>query len=104
MAHYMIALVRTQPQDVKDRHAGMSQFLIDMKNTKGITVRPIRNMAGEQFFNEVFFEDAEVPEDALIGTEGNGWGQVDDGTGVRTQRAGTLFVELPIAVRTCPRT
>ncbi|MEQ8504485.1 MAG: acyl-CoA dehydrogenase family protein [Rhodospirillales bacterium] len=76
MAHYMIALVRTQPQDVKDRHAGMSQFLIDMKATPGITVRPIRNMAGEQFFNEVFFEDAEVPDDALIGMEGNGWGQV----------------------------
>ena len=76
MAHYMIALVRTQPQDTSNRHAGMSQFLIDMKNTKGITVRPIRNMAGEEFFNEVFFEDAEVPDDALIGEEGNGWGQV----------------------------
>ena len=76
MAHYMIALVRTSPQDPSDRHAGMSQFLIDMKKTKGITVRPIRNMAGEQMFNEVFFEDAEVPEDALLGTEGGGWGQV----------------------------
>ena len=31
-----------------------------MKNTKGITIRPIRNMAGEQMFNEVFFEDAEA--------------------------------------------
>ena len=76
MAHYMIALVRTSPQDPSDRHAGMSQFLIDMKKTKGITVRPIRNMAGEQMFNEVFFEDAEVPEEALLGTEGGGWGQV----------------------------
>jgi alkylation response protein AidB-like acyl-CoA dehydrogenase len=76
MAHHMIALVRTQTQDPKDRHAGLSQFLIDMKNTKGITVRPIRNMAGEQMFNEVFFEDAEVPDDCLVGTEGGGWAQV----------------------------
>ncbi|PIW26763.1 MAG: acyl-CoA dehydrogenase [Rhodospirillales bacterium CG15_BIG_FIL_POST_REV_8_21_14_020_66_15] len=75
-AHYMIALVRTRPQDPKDRHAGLSQFLVDMKATKGVTVRPIRNMAGEAMFNEVFFEDAEVPEDALVGTEGGGWGQV----------------------------
>lgn len=75
-AHHMIALVRTRPQDPKDRHAGLSQFLIDMKETKGVTIRPIRNMAGEQMFNEVFFEDAEVPADALVGTEGGGWGQV----------------------------
>ena len=75
-AHHMIALVRTRPQDPKDRHAGLSQFLIDMKATQGVTIRPIRNMAGEQMFNEVFFEDAEVPADALVGTEGGGWGQV----------------------------
>ncbi len=75
-ADYMIALVRTQPQDTSNRHAGLSQFLIDMKNTKGLTVRPISNMAGEQMFNEVFFEDVEVADDTLVGTEGGGWGQV----------------------------
>ena len=75
MAHHMIALIRTAPVDKDDRHAGMSQFLIDLK-TPGITIRPIRNMAGEEMFNEVFFEDAEVPDDALVGTEGGGWGQV----------------------------
>jgi len=74
-AHYMIALVRTRPQDKEDRHAGLSQFLIDLK-TPGITIRPIRNMAGEEMFNEVFFEDVDVPEDSLVGTEGGGWGQV----------------------------
>ena len=75
MAHFMIALVRTQPQDPDNRHAGMSQFLIDMQ-TPGITVRPIQNMAGDTMFNEVFFEDVLVPDDMLVGEEGHGWGQV----------------------------
>ena len=72
---FMIALIRTQPQDHKNRHAGLSQFLIDME-TPGITVRPIQNMAGESMFNEVFFDDVLVPDDMLVGTEGGGWGQV----------------------------
>ncbi len=75
MSHFMIALVRTQPVDSKKRHAGMSQFLIDM-SAPGITVRPIQNMAGDAMFNEVFFEDVEVPDDMLVGDEGKGWGQV----------------------------
>ena len=75
MSHFMIALVRTQPVDSEKRHAGMSQFLIDM-SAPGITVRPIQNMAGDAMFNEVLFEDVEVPEDMLVGEEGKGWGQV----------------------------
>ncbi|MEK9671967.1 MAG: acyl-CoA dehydrogenase family protein [Rhodospirillaceae bacterium] len=71
----MIALFRTAPVDPKDRHAGMSQFILDPR-TPGITVRPIRNMVGEENFNEVFFEDLHLPADALVGTEGDGWGQV----------------------------
>jgi len=39
-------------------------------------VRPIRNLAGEEHFNEVVFEDALVPAENLIGTEGQGWAQV----------------------------
>ncbi len=74
LSHYMIALVRTaEPSD--DRHAGMSQFLIDLK-TPGVTVRPIRNMIGDEEFNEVIFEDAFVPDNMLVGEEGNGWLQV----------------------------
>jgi alkylation response protein AidB-like acyl-CoA dehydrogenase len=72
---YMIALIRTRPQDPKNRHDGLSQFLIDMK-TPGITIRPIQNMAGEKMFNEIFFDDVLVPDNMLVGTEGGGWGQV----------------------------
>ena len=72
---YMIALVRTRPQDPKNRHDGLSQFLINMK-TPGINIRPIQNMAGEEMFNEVFFDDVLVPDNNLVGSEGGGWGQV----------------------------
>jgi alkylation response protein AidB-like acyl-CoA dehydrogenase len=72
---YMIALVRTNP-DAERKHDGMSQLLIDLKNTDGITIRPIKNLAGEEHFNECVFEDAFVPEANLIGTEDEGWSQV----------------------------
>ena len=72
-AHYMIALVRTDP--AAQKHGGLSQFLIDMK-TPGITVRPIRNLLGEHDFNEVFLDDVEVPDSHVIGQPGEGWSQV----------------------------
>jgi acyl-CoA dehydrogenase len=73
-AHYMIGLFRTDPH-ADSKHAGLSQFLIDMK-TPGIRVRPIRNLLGEAHFNEVFFENVELPAQALVGREGDGWNQV----------------------------
>jgi len=81
-AHYMIALVRTEPRGESqahdkgdNRHGGMSQFLVDMQ-TPGLTVRPILNQLGEHDFNEVTFDDVLVPHDNLIGAEGDGWKQV----------------------------
>ncbi|RDI17713.1 acyl-CoA dehydrogenase family protein [Pseudacidovorax intermedius] len=73
-AHYMIALVRTAPPSA-DRHAGMSQFLVDMRSP-GLTIRPIVNQLGEHEFNEVTFDDVPVPAHHLIGAEGEGWHQV----------------------------
>jgi acyl-CoA dehydrogenase len=71
---YMIALLRTTVVP-DNRHAGLSQFLIDLK-TPGITIRPIRDLSGSDHFCEVTFEDAIVPEDMRIGEEGSGWTQV----------------------------
>jgi acyl-CoA dehydrogenase len=73
-AHYMIALVRTSPLGA-NRHEGLSQFLVDMQ-TPGLTVRPIVNQLGEHDFNEVTFDDVRVPNENLIGNEGDGWKQV----------------------------
>ncbi len=76
LKHYMIMLCRTRPRSEK-RHEGMSQFLVDL-SIPGVQIRPIRNMAGEHYFNEVIFTDCFVPEEALIGEEGNGWKQAMD--------------------------
>jgi len=60
----------------EDRHAGLSQLLIDLK-TPGVTARPIRDLAGDEHFSEVHFDNVELPEDALLGEEGQGWAQVN---------------------------
>ena len=74
-AHYMIGLFRTN-LDPQNKHAGLTQFLVDLKSTDGITIRPIKDLAGNAHFNEVVFQDAFVPDDMMVGTEGGGWGQV----------------------------
>lgn len=73
--HYMILFCRTDVATTADRHAGVSQFLVDL-TLPGITIRPIRDLAGEHHFNEVVFEDAFLPADTLIGVLGGGWQQV----------------------------
>ena len=75
ICHYMILFCRTGPVDPERRHAGTSQFLVDL-TLPGITIRPVRFLTGEHHFNEVVFEDALLPEDAILGREGEGWGQV----------------------------
>jgi alkylation response protein AidB-like acyl-CoA dehydrogenase len=72
--HFMIALVRTEPPS-ENRHAGLSQIIVDLQQD-GAAVRPIRNMAGGEDFNEVVFDDVLVPEDRVVGEPGNGWQQV----------------------------
>ena len=72
--HYLIALVRTGEAG-PDRHGGLTQFLIDLSKP-GITIRPINDIAGNHEFNEVFFEDHFVPDDLMVGGEGEGWSMV----------------------------
>ena len=74
LADFMVALVRTGgPQAQK--HAGLSQFLVDLK-APGVKVSPIIDLLGNHHFNEVHFDACFVPEDRMIGTEGEGWKQV----------------------------
>jgi alkylation response protein AidB-like acyl-CoA dehydrogenase len=74
-SHYGIVLVRTSPADPANRHAGLSQLLVDL-SLPGITINPIRILDGGHHFNEVVFEDVVVPGDMLLGEEGAGWHQV----------------------------
>ncbi len=74
-SHYAIVLVRTSPADQQNRHAGLSQLLVDL-SLPGIAVNPIHILDGGHHFNEVVFDDVVVPGDMLLGEEGNGWHQV----------------------------
>jgi alkylation response protein AidB-like acyl-CoA dehydrogenase len=74
-ADYLLALVRTAPRDSGQRHAGLSQLIIDL-SAPGVTVRPIRSLDGGYHFNEVTLDDVPVGRDALLGREGSGWEQV----------------------------
>jgi hypothetical protein len=74
LSHYMILFCRTGPAE--DRHGGLSQFLVDLKNTPGVSISPILALTGEHHFNEIVFQDALLPESALLGKEGDGWHQV----------------------------
>jgi alkylation response protein AidB-like acyl-CoA dehydrogenase len=66
-----ILIARTDPDQPK--HRGITYFVIDMEQP-GIEVRPLREMTGGATFNEVFFTDARVPHENLIGAVNDGWG------------------------------
>jgi len=63
-------LARTDPDAPK--HRGISYFALDMHQS-GVEVRPLKEMTGRALFNEVFLNDARVPDDARIGDRGDGW-------------------------------
>ena len=54
------------------KHRGLGYFIIEV-DQPGIEIRPLRQMNGQQHFNEVFFTEARVSHDDLIGGEGDGW-------------------------------
>jgi acyl-CoA dehydrogenase len=77
----MILLARTTPlAEVQRKSAGMSIFLVDLRQAigRGMTVRPIGNMVNHET-NEVFFDNLEIPEENLIGTQGEGFRYILDG-------------------------
>ncbi|HEX2826232.1 MAG TPA: acyl-CoA dehydrogenase family protein [Burkholderiales bacterium] len=74
-AHLMNLFARTAPFDEKNRHEGVTQFIVDL-DWPGITISPIYNLAGDHDFNEVVFDDVFIPDDRVIGEVGNGWKQV----------------------------
>jgi alkylation response protein AidB-like acyl-CoA dehydrogenase len=73
--NYSIVLVRTSGKPA-DRQVGLSQFIVDLKRP-GVTVRPIADLSGDAHFGEMFFDDVQLEDDALVGQEGQGWHQVN---------------------------
>ncbi|MFB6814425.1 acyl-CoA dehydrogenase [Streptomyces sp. NPDC056347] len=70
-ADHGILLARTDPDAPK--HQGIGYFLVDMKNTPGIDIRPLREITGDRLFNEVYFDDVLLPDDAVVGAPDDGW-------------------------------
>jgi alkylation response protein AidB-like acyl-CoA dehydrogenase len=66
----MFGLFRTDPDS--ERHRGLSFLLVPL-DAPGVTVRPIEKLNHKAAFAEVFFDDARVPADGLLGQAGQGW-------------------------------
>lgn len=71
--NYIYLLARTDPDVPK--HKGLSEFIFPA-NLPGITWRPLMTIAGEEEFNELFFDNVRVPKTALIGKKNSGWYQI----------------------------
>jgi alkylation response protein AidB-like acyl-CoA dehydrogenase len=69
-ADWGVCLARTDPDAPK--HKGITYFLVDMRSP-GIVIRPLREITGDELFNEVFFDDVFVPDDMVVGTVNDGW-------------------------------
>lgn len=70
LSDYGIVLTRTDPDQAK--HRGLTMFVVDMR-APGVTIRPLRQMSGGADFNEVFFDDVEVPDSERLGDVDDGW-------------------------------
>jgi alkylation response protein AidB-like acyl-CoA dehydrogenase len=69
-AQWGVCLARTDPDAPK--HKGITYFLVDMKSP-GIDIRPLREITGDNLFNEVFFDDVFVPDEMVVGQVNDGW-------------------------------
>jgi alkylation response protein AidB-like acyl-CoA dehydrogenase len=96
-AKWCMLLARTDPEAPK--HRGLTYFLLDMEQ-EGVEVRPLVQITGDAEFNELFIEEARVPDENIVGGENNGWGVAI--TTLMHERAGlafTLQVDVHIALR-----
>ena len=83
---WCMLVARTDTEAAK--HKGLSYFLMDMEQD-AVQVRPLRQITGESEFNELFIEEARIPDANLLGGEGNGWKVAL--TTLMNERAGLAF-------------
>jgi alkylation response protein AidB-like acyl-CoA dehydrogenase len=69
-AKWCMLVARTDPNVGK--HQGLTFFILNM-DQPGVQIRPLRQITGEAEFNELFLQEARVPDENIIGGEGNGW-------------------------------
>jgi alkylation response protein AidB-like acyl-CoA dehydrogenase len=91
--NYMYLLARTDPSVAK--HKGISEFIIP-KNLPGITTSAIIDITGGEHWNDVFFDNVEVPENCLIGKENGGWAQVMEQLAYERSGMERLMADYPV--------
>ena len=69
-ADWGVCLARTDPDAPK--HRGITYFLVDMRSP-GIDIRPLREITGDNLFNEVFFDELFIPDEMVVGAVDGGW-------------------------------
>jgi acyl-CoA dehydrogenase len=75
----MLLLARTTPvEQVRRRTDGLSVFLVDIRGLEGLEIRPLRMMMNHST-NALFFDDARIPADSLVGEEGKGFSYILSG-------------------------
>jgi alkylation response protein AidB-like acyl-CoA dehydrogenase len=85
-AKWCMLVARTDPDAPK--HKGLTYFLMDM-DQPGVEAKPLVQITGEGEFNEVFIEEARIPEENVVGGVGNGWSVAI--TTLMNERAGLAF-------------
>ena len=85
-AKWCMLVARTDPDAPK--HQGLTYFLMDMEQ-EGVEAKPLVQITGEGEFNEVFMEEARIPEENVVGGVGNGWSVAI--TTLMNERAGLAF-------------
>jgi alkylation response protein AidB-like acyl-CoA dehydrogenase len=70
-AKWCMLVARTEPGLAK-KHHGLTYFLMDMEQ-EAVQIRPLRQITGEAEFNELFVEEARIPDANVVGGVGNGW-------------------------------
>lgn len=95
-AQFGYLLARTDPEAPK--HKGISAFILEM-STPGVTVRPLRELTGTSDFNEVFFDDVDIPEQNMIGKSGQGWAIANATLSHERSNVGAIVVKLRLALQ-----
>lgn len=96
VADWCALFVRTDPEAPK--HKGISCLVVDMRSP-GVEARPLRTLAGDEEFAEVFFDDVRVPATALLGPLHGGWAVATNTLGHERAGAAALYANIAVRLR-----